>query len=247
MPMSRAARSRRRAFSLLELLVVLGVTWLLIALLMPAFSRLRESARRVACASNMHQIAIALESYARDHRNRFPNSYFAGDRSRLARPQEMMVLNRGTWGDTWDGIGRLYRANYIGDPGTYYCPSHTGQHSFERYQHEWNRTSRARLYGNYHYRGVLNLSNPTSDPIDRYDRDKIAAEYPARISILADGLRTKSDFNHVTGTNILLNDLSVSWLIDDRQRIYSILPDDLNDPWPRNQIWSQLDRRTEGK
>jgi len=232
----------RRGFSLLELLVVLGVTWLLIALLMPAFARLRESARRVGCASNMHQIAIALESFARENRNRFPHSYYAGDQRREARPQDMMILNRGTWGDTWDGVGRLYSQNYLSDPGAFYCPSHTGEHPIERYQNFWNRRSRAVLFGNYHYRGLLNLASLPPDPIDRHDRDKINAEHPAGISILADGLRTKSDFSHLTGSNLLMNDLSVAWMVDERQRLYNMLPNRATENWPRSQIWAQLDR-----
>ncbi len=240
-------QARRRGFSLLELLVVLGVTWMLIALLLPAFARLRESARRVGCASNMHQIAIALESFARENRNRFPNSFYSGNQRREARPQDMMILNRGTWGDTWDGIGRLYSKAYLSDPGAYYCPSHTGDHPFERYQNLWNRHSRDQLFGNYHYRGILNFSTLPSDPIDRHDRDTIHAENPAGISILADGLRTKSDFSHLTGSNLLMNDLSVAWMTDERQRLYSMLPDHATENWPRGQIWAQLDRGAQSK
>jgi len=247
---ARSIQHRRRTprgFSLLELLVVLGVTWLLIALLMPAFARLRESARRVACASNMHQIAIALESFARENRNRFPNSYFSGDESRRSRPQEMMILNRGTWGDTWDGIGRLYPRQYLSDPGAYYCPSHTGEHPMERYQRMWNRHSRTQIFGNYHYRGMLNPSNAMPDPIDRHDRDRIRTENPTGVSILADGLRTKSDFNHRTGSNLLMDDLSVEWMVDERQRLYLMLPDRVSENWPRGPIWAQLDRASREK
>jgi prepilin-type N-terminal cleavage/methylation domain-containing protein/prepilin-type processing-associated H-X9-DG protein len=53
-----------RAFTLVELLVVLGIIAILIALLVPALARARESARTVACAAKIHQIGIASLAYA---------------------------------------------------------------------------------------------------------------------------------------------------------------------------------------
>jgi prepilin-type N-terminal cleavage/methylation domain-containing protein len=57
---------RRAGFTLLELLVVMGLISLLIAMLMPSLSWARKSARRTACASNLHQIAIGLTNYLGD-------------------------------------------------------------------------------------------------------------------------------------------------------------------------------------
>jgi len=62
----------RKAFTLVELVVVAGVVTLLIAILMPAIGRSRESARQVQCASNLRQIAVALIGYTQDNRGRFP-------------------------------------------------------------------------------------------------------------------------------------------------------------------------------
>ncbi len=240
-------RAERRGFSLLELLVVLAVATVLIGLLMPSFSILRESARRAGCASNMHQIAIAMESFSRDHHDRLPNSYYSGDRNREPLPQAMMILNRGVRGDTWDGIGRLYAKNYLSGPSAYYCPSHRGEHKFERYEDQWGPRSEYRIFGNYQYRGMLNLASQLPDPVDRYDRDQIRNTHPAGVSLLADGLRTKSDFNHIRGCNLLEDDLSIRWYADTDGRIYNILPDTVWDPWPRNQIWLRLDQGSSGE
>jgi prepilin-type N-terminal cleavage/methylation domain-containing protein/prepilin-type processing-associated H-X9-DG protein len=61
----------RRAFTLVELLVVVGVIAILIALLMPALARARESARRVQCASNLRQVAAGTVILAHNNKGRF--------------------------------------------------------------------------------------------------------------------------------------------------------------------------------
>lgn len=56
-----------RAFSLVELLVVLGIVALLIAMLIPSLSRAREQANRTKCMSNLRQIGVGLQIYLQDH------------------------------------------------------------------------------------------------------------------------------------------------------------------------------------
>ena len=57
---------RGRAFTLLELLVVISIVALLIAILLPALSAAREAARRVSCGSGLRQIGIGMTTYAMD-------------------------------------------------------------------------------------------------------------------------------------------------------------------------------------
>jgi len=65
-------KPRCKGFTLIELLVVISIIVLLIALLLPVLSRARESARRVLCASQLHQWGIAFHIYSTSSKDWFP-------------------------------------------------------------------------------------------------------------------------------------------------------------------------------
>jgi len=56
-------RESNRGFTLVELLVVIGIIALLISMLLPALNRARMAARDVACRSNLHQISTLVLTY----------------------------------------------------------------------------------------------------------------------------------------------------------------------------------------
>jgi len=69
----------RKAFSLIELLVVIGIIGLLLGILLPALERGREQAVQVKCANNLHQIGYAISMYANANNGAYPRTTYVPD------------------------------------------------------------------------------------------------------------------------------------------------------------------------
>jgi prepilin-type N-terminal cleavage/methylation domain-containing protein/prepilin-type processing-associated H-X9-DG protein len=79
-PMRNPTRStslrNHSGFTLVELLVVIGIIAILISLLLPALNRARESAKAVQCSSNLRQMGFCIQMYTQDTKGRYLPAYF---------------------------------------------------------------------------------------------------------------------------------------------------------------------------
>src|ERR1700755_2857446 len=72
--MTRTTQRRCSAFTLVELLVVIGIIALLVSILLPALNKAREDAKRVRCLSNQRQLVMASQLYYTENKGRLTSS-----------------------------------------------------------------------------------------------------------------------------------------------------------------------------
>ena len=234
-PQSRSVS--RRAFTVIDVLVSMSVIAVLISLMLPQMRKVNESARRVACQSNLRQIGIGTLMYAQEYEGFLPPSVFLKQTpTGTNRPQEMITLRLEN-SPQWDGLGMLYLHSYIDAPEVFYCQSHRGQHRYGAYAKLWvapedasiassptTVASLPEIIGNYHYRGEAPASIGTSSAPSRYMTRALFEINPREVSLIADGMRVQSDVNHKEGSNFFRADMTVHWYSDKPQRLLTMLP-----------------------
>jgi len=116
--MPRVFHRRSTAFTLVELLVVIGIIAILIGILLPTLSRARESANRSACLSNLRSLGQAFNLYANQFKDHIPLGQMSDEYQwdytlNFANSKKAFVTH----------LGVLRDAHLLDAPKTYMCPS----------------------------------------------------------------------------------------------------------------------------
>lgn len=221
----------RPGFSLIDVLVSLSVIAVLIALLVPSLSGIREATRKVVCANNVRQLTLGATMYADDYRDYLPQSVFNAKQGKdtTQSVQKMTIVRIGGIPTAWDGLGVLYTMGYTPAVGTYYCPSNTGPFRLSEMGPQWTRDD-ATLISNYQYRGAS---------VDLVTLRRRQPNY----SFITDSCTSAADFSHRNGANVSTIDNAVFWY-QDTGTVAGLLPGDVNDSIANariNAIWQQFD------
>lgn len=110
--------NKGRGFSLIELLVVIGIIIMLMAIILPVLSDARDRSRRIVCMSNLKEIGVATFFYAEDHDDSLPNN-LDSDHPYTAY-NEIYSFSNGKAKPL--KLACLYVEGLI-DPRLFYCPS----------------------------------------------------------------------------------------------------------------------------
>lgn len=159
----------KTGFTLVELLVSIAILSILMALLLPALSKARESARRASCTNNLRQIGMAFELYALENKEFYP----AASDPVSTSPFYWLWMGRG-----W----RAKLAEYIpGDkdnPGVFWCPSDP------RATTQYESTSYAYSMAFYHSPEQINsltsVADNYSNPLPTKPQKMAAVREPSR-------------------------------------------------------------------
>ena len=236
---SLKASRRNSAFTLIDVLVTLVVIAVLIGIMLPSLSVVKETTRRVVCSSNVRQIGLGITMFADDNDGLLPATTFTNDRlGRLpAETNRLRIASTSTFAPRlnsdsrpeaqWDGLGHLYHEDYLETPGIFYCPSHQGRFRHSEQAAAWNQPD-SNIVGNFQYRG----EGPTRDR-------RLFMITPRRSAIISDSIRSERDMNHECGMNVLRADLAVFWFSDPDDNVMSLLSQSA--PMATDRVWAELD------
>jgi prepilin-type N-terminal cleavage/methylation domain-containing protein/prepilin-type processing-associated H-X9-DG protein len=213
------APRRSGGFSLIELLIAIGIVALLLTLLTSIIIHVREQAQRVKCANNLRQVAVALQAYANTNRGRLPQHAYTG-RSGFTFAYDVPRL-------TADAL-----VAYTGKYSTLFCPAGDAEYDPRGIDWQWESTPGGTCITGYHWLFARATNNPPPlDPPKQYHKTLRPTD-PAHAEVAADAViafkgrftglhpehyaKNLSRTNHLrrdtpTGGNILFLDGHVIW------------------------------------
>jgi prepilin-type N-terminal cleavage/methylation domain-containing protein/prepilin-type processing-associated H-X9-DG protein len=235
----------RRGFTLVELLVVIGVIALLVGILLPVLGRARESANRAVCLSNLRQTHQALLLYAQAHRDQVPLGYRRGGKQSNSQVYSGGVTRRFVL------FGLIHEAGLTPDGRVLFCPSENNpRFDFNTPENPWPPGSNpaANTSAGYAMRPEIDIpDNPATVPGFQFPRLSDFRGRAVFSDLTSAGVRV--DTRHRSGLNVAYADGSARWIARSMlEPAISSLPEPVFPPDPQwndevDTIWQAFDRQ----
>jgi len=169
-------------FTLVELLVVIGIIAVLIGVLLPALNKARQQSQSVACLSNMRQLGTALVLFQNEHKGYLPKAWFNA-RATVTQPTNAFDVQPQDYSasDSWGYRFPMYGWDYVllkyvnNSKQVFLCPSDDSPQ----------------------YRGIADFGLPPDQLPDKPDADDIPASYRINVSDIADQAYTAIKVNQL--------------------------------------------------